>query len=197
MGVKPTGQIKPNQLFDTDYIGLELLPPEFVDLSAQLRLAVKQFSDANVVANVNDKLNRLGTLVDSANKLIGDEKMQSDVKAAIANFKEVSTKVDKLAADANAAIAQAKTTLAKADGKVDELSNQLSARLAEVSKLLGEVTTAAAKINAGEGTAGKLVNDPKLYEGLVLTVESLNATVKDLQRLIQQWEQEGASIKLK
>ena len=31
---------------------------------------------------------------------------------------------------------------------------------------------------------------------LVLTTQELNATVKDLKRLVEQWEQEGVSLKV-
>jgi DNA-binding Lrp family transcriptional regulator len=41
------------------------------------------------------------------------------------------------------------------------------------------------------------VNDPRLYESLVETAKELNATVSDLRRLVNQWEQEGVSLKLK
>ena len=55
----------------------------------------------------------------------------------------------------------------------------------------------AEKVEKGQGTAGALVNDPKLYESLVDTSRELNLTIKDLQRLVQQWEQEGVTLKLK
>ena len=42
-----------------------------------------------------------------------------------------------------------------------------------------------------------MVNDPKLYQSLVDSARELNLTIVDLRRLIDQWEQEGASIKLK
>jgi hypothetical protein len=41
------------------------------------------------------------------------------------------------------------------------------------------------------------MNDPKLYQSLVETTMELNATVKDLHRLVEQWEQEGVTLKLK
>jgi len=42
-----------------------------------------------------------------------------------------------------------------------------------------------------------LVNDPRLYESLADTTRQLNATVSDLRRLLEQWEQEGVTMKLK
>ena len=52
------------------------------------------------------------------------------------------------------------------------------------------------KVDEGKGTAGLLVNDPKLYQSLVDTSRELNATIADLRRVVQQWEQEGVSLKL-
>ena len=49
----------------------------------------------------------------------------------------------------------------------------------------------ARKIDEGKGTAGALVNDPKLYESLADTAAELNLMVKDMRRLLAQWEQEG------
>ena len=42
-----------------------------------------------------------------------------------------------------------------------------------------------------------VVNDPKLYESLVDSAKELNATISDFKRLVEQWEQEGISFKLK
>ena len=53
------------------------------------------------------------------------------------------------------------------------------------------------KVDKGQGTAGQLVNDPRLYQSLVDTSRELNATVADLKRLIEQWEEEGVDLHLK
>ena len=53
------------------------------------------------------------------------------------------------------------------------------------------------RTDKGEGTIGKLVNDPKLYQNLLETTDQLSVSAKDLRRLFEQWEQEGVSLKLK
>ena len=40
------------------------------------------------------------------------------------------------------------------------------------------------------------MNDPKLYQALVDSSRELNATIVDLKRLVEQWEQEGLHFKL-
>jgi ABC-type transporter Mla subunit MlaD len=67
----------------------------------------------------------------------------------------------------------------------------------EVSRLLQQANEITRKVNEGQGTAAKAINDPRLYENLVSTADQLNATIKDLQRLVRQWEQEGVSLKLR
>jgi hypothetical protein len=42
-----------------------------------------------------------------------------------------------------------------------------------------------------------LLNDPKLYQSLLDSSKELNATISDLRRLVEQWEQEGVSLKVK
>jgi hypothetical protein len=41
-----------------------------------------------------------------------------------------------------------------------------------------------------------LLNDGKLYAGLVDVARELKGTTTDLQRLIDQWEQDGLSLNL-
>jgi hypothetical protein len=67
----------------------------------------------------------------------------------------------------------------------------------QVSKSLDSIQAITGKVNAGEGTAGMLVNDPKLYQSLVENSRELNLTITDLRRLVDQWEQEGVTLKLK
>jgi uncharacterized membrane protein YdfJ with MMPL/SSD domain len=53
------------------------------------------------------------------------------------------------------------------------------------------------KINKGQGSAGLAVNDSKLYQALVDDSRELNTNLNVMQRLLEQWEQEGLSLKLK
>ncbi len=69
-----------------------------------------------------------------------------------------------------------------------------SANLVHLSESLGRVTTSLenvlAKVDRGQGTAGRLVNDPALYDRLVATAGNLDALVRDLK------ENPGRYVKL-
>jgi phospholipid/cholesterol/gamma-HCH transport system substrate-binding protein len=69
-----------------------------------------------------------------------------------------------------------------------------SERLADLLASLEKTTNAIAE---GKGTAGKFVNDPRLYDGLVDLTKSLKSTTDDLKVLIQKWSEEGVPLHLK
>jgi ABC-type transporter Mla subunit MlaD len=79
----------------------------------------------------------------------------------------------------------------------DQANKQLTDRLTQIAGVLDQMQSVAQKLNNGSGTAGLLVNDPRLYEALVDSTRELDASVTDLHRLIDQWEQEGVTLHLK
>ena len=74
--------------------------------------------------------------------------------------------------------------------KLDKLITANTEKINATMSNLQEITT---KINSGDGTLGKLVNDPKLHDELLATVEELKATatqakgfVADAQTIVDQ-----------
>jgi phospholipid/cholesterol/gamma-HCH transport system substrate-binding protein len=45
------------------------------------------------------------------------------------------------------------------------------------------------EVRSGEGTLAKLINDPQLYDRLVVTTDTLNAITSDARAMIANWEQ--------
>jgi phospholipid/cholesterol/gamma-HCH transport system substrate-binding protein len=203
-GDKPEGELKDKAQLPTEYSGLDLLPPQFAQLATDLSQAAKQFRESNVIIDADTMVKRIGVLSDSLQKITGDAGTQEDLKASIANirqtseeFKKFSLSLDQLSTNANSTIAQAHITISKADTTMDTLSRQVGDRLQQTATLIEQLNAITDKVNKGQGTAGALVNDPRLYMSLVETTQEMDATVKDLKRLVEQWEQEGVSLHLK
>jgi len=208
---QPTGRLEPGATIVTRYIGVDLLPPEFGSLAQELQLTARQFRESRIVEHLDQQVIRAGELVESVKSLVDDKKMREDLQASLANVRtatetanRIGTNLEKLTAEANGAmtevratVGEARTTMTKAGTHVDDISKQVGDRLTQVAGLLDTFQSITSKIDAGKGTAGQLVNDPRLYESLVDTSRQLNATVTDLKRLIEQWEQEGPAIKLR
>lgn len=207
----PAGRLSAGQQLRARYMGSEFLPPEFVTLATELRETVTQFRKSNVVTDLDQAVQKAAKMLDSIQTLVDDPKMREDIRASIANLRSASESatrigtnlekfsgnLDTMSQDASATLTQARAALTKTEDHINSLAEQIAGRLEQTSKLLDHFQSISAKIDAGEGTAGLFVNDPRLYESLVDTSRELNTTVADMKRLVEQWEQEGVTMKLK
>ena len=87
---------------------------------------------------------------------------------------------------------------------IDEISENvrvLSGNLVEtsghLSTLLITLNRSAEKIDAGTGTAGMLINDPALYEELLLVSRQLNAALLAYTNLAKEWQANGVEVQMK
>lgn len=186
------------------FAGNGLFPPELSDLAKELEATSRQFREANVVGNLNDQLRKVGRLTDELTSFVTDDETKTNLRTSLANIRTASDSATRIAANLEKFSGRLDSVGEKADLLVtstrqdlDKVTNQVTERLEQIAKLLETSQSILAKVDTGEGTAGKLVNDPKLYAGLVETTSSLNAIIRDLQRLVAQWEEEGVSLKLK
>ncbi|MDB5323154.1 MAG: hypothetical protein JWN40_4785 [Phycisphaerales bacterium] len=217
VGGVPQGRLADNATVQTRIGGSNLLPREFAELAKQLtelsrrlQTTVGDWNNSQIVTKLSTTIEttqktvaKIGDTSDELRKLLADGQMRGDLKETLANFKAVSENskaiaknLEKLSIDLQKTNASADATIVKAGTRIDELSKQVGGRLDQVAGVLDRFQSMANKIDKGEGSIGKFVNDPRLYEALSDTSAELNLTVKDLHRLVEQWEQEGVSVKL-
>jgi hypothetical protein len=55
----------------------------------------------------------------------------------------------------------------------------------------------AEKVNNGDGTAGKLINDGRLYEQLLEDSRQLGLVLQDVKSFVNESKQKGLPLKLK
>jgi phospholipid/cholesterol/gamma-HCH transport system substrate-binding protein len=207
----PQGSLQDNQVIQGRFLGTDLIPTEITSLATELRLTAQQFRESNLVSHVDEQVANIGKVTESIRVLVEDKQLRADLTESLnsirsttakadriaSNLEKFSGNLDQLSTDASAAVGEARSTIGKTEAEILSLSKQTSQRLEQTSRLLDQFYGIAEKVNKGEGSAGALVNDPRLYESLVETAKELNATVSDLRRLVNQWEQEGVSLKLK
>jgi phospholipid/cholesterol/gamma-HCH transport system substrate-binding protein len=201
------------------YVGLQLnlLPSEYGATAEQITRAAKDIADAaeqireqNVVQHLDEAVktvtaqaNRAGDMMQSFQDLIRDPNMRNDLSLTLTNTHKASDDLLRFTAtlpdltrQTSQLITNADTAVARTQGRIDEISKQLGDGLAKASIVLDDLHDITQKIDKGQGVAGQVLNDPRLYQNLLESSQLLNADLKDLQRLIQQWEQEGVPVKL-
>lgn len=155
----------------------------------------KGLSIGDKVAELSDKLTKL---VSDANHVL--VKNDTNLTTTLANLRETSNNVNKLLKDKNSDIAKSLVHLKNVLGNADTLSstnkarldsliihlNKSSGQLEILSKKLTETSDQMnillRKINSGEGTLGKMVNDPSLYNNLDSLSFNLQTIVRHLDK---------------
>jgi phospholipid/cholesterol/gamma-HCH transport system substrate-binding protein len=210
-GNRAQGALVPNETIQAQYVGLDLFPAsltqttsEIAAMSEEIRKTAKQLRESGAIDDLDHTIktvgvqaNKVGQVFDSLQSILGDPKTQNDLRTAIANIRTTTDKLNNLADSLQNTTGAASSAFKDAQVRIDDLSKQVGDRLTQIAGLLTSVQSIAQKIDKGQGTAGQLVNDPKLYAALVDTSRELNETVTDLKRLIEQWEQEGVDLRLK
>jgi len=103
------------------------------------------------------------------------ERNKDRLDNALIRFERSATMLDSLVAKHYTDIDSSLTAIGKAGGKADVAIDNL----AEVSKDLREITE---KLNSGQGSAGRLLNDDTLITRLESTAARLDSLVADIQR---------------
>ncbi|MDP9172818.1 MAG: MlaD family protein [Planctomycetota bacterium] len=205
-GDKALGALSANTSLDAKYVGLQLnlLPPSVTQtadqigqMSDEIRKMSLQLRTSDVVSDLDGALKQInaqavkaGKMIDSMQEIMGDPQTRDNVKLAVADLRTTSQATTRISTKLDA-------LTDSLQHNSDQIGKQVGDRLTQMSAILANVQSITDKVDKGKGTAGQLVNDPRLYESLVDSTRQLSVTVADLHRLINQWEQEGVHLSLK
>jgi phospholipid/cholesterol/gamma-HCH transport system substrate-binding protein len=156
-----------------------------------------------------EKLNTLvediGAFIANANDIIGDQENKGNIKATLAhlsdatrNFSLAMEKATEMMADAEKTMAEFRTLAStgteaakSVDAKAERLVGALVSTSGELSTAMSQLRLAMEKVNQGQGTAGRLITDARLYENLLESTEQLNVLLKDFKDLIDKISEKG------
>ena len=90
--------------------------------------------------------------------------------------------------DINKSVANIREITSESKAPVDTIVQRLSLYATKINKSIdnieratGDLKTAAAGLNSGKGTAGKLLTDDELYNKINKTIENLNSLINDIK----------------
>ncbi len=165
-----------------------------------------EFLPKAVQEKIEELVDAVSTLADSANMIIGDSGNRQNIKETLANVKlateqatkalksfevmsETGTKrIDQTADKADLTLDSIKALSDTSTVRVDEVAGELSGAIARIRRIL-------AKIDKGDGSAAKLLNDGRLYENLLDSSQELSLALEQLKELAAQAREKGIKIK--
>ena len=161
-------------------------------LGEQLRELVATGGDeglgiASTIERVNATLDQANLAFAAATDWLDDAQLQEDAKSAI--FK--ANLLIERATEAALAAGRLATTL---ETESPALIARLSSTATAVDDTLGEIQGLLRRTSEGEGTLGRLINDPALYEDLDDAAKRLADTLEAIRVLVDAIKAEGINV---
>lgn len=144
------------------------------------------------LANIRDttaSANRLSVKLEKLSDRL--DEIAEESSGTMADARGAAKEARATVKDVRATVKDARATVN--DGRIElrKFSANLNQRMEQFALTLQHVQSVARKIDEGKGTAGQLVNDPRLYDSLADTATEMNLMVREMRLLIEQWQQEG------
>ena len=139
----------------------------------------------------------LKILIDNANIILGDPNNQNNIRTGLANLSDATKQATVTLKSLEKFSEAGTTTLADTSTDIKNVSNSLVETSLELNKTVVEIRSLVQKINAGQGSAGRFVNDASLYENLLDSSLELQQAMEQLKLLLAQSREKGIPLKLK
>jgi len=146
------------------------------------------------LANISTVVQRFDRSLKSINKIMADPNNQKNLSMIIKNFRTISEQGLVLSEKLNSLTDRLEKLTGSADKELTKISSTLMDNSSKLSTLLDRLNQIAYKADKGRGTIAKWLNDPELYDALVLTTKRLSLALEDLHQLLQQWRVKGLKL---
>ena len=144
-----------------------------VDAITQLAAQLQALADAlDKNGNLTETLTNLHATSEELKAAVTENRAQ--LRLAVANFNATSKTLKALTTDREAELRQALESFERSARGLERLTVRLDS-------LRASMQSVTSKVDRGDGSLGKLVNDPKLYDEAKLTLAELKALIVDIK----------------
>jgi phospholipid/cholesterol/gamma-HCH transport system substrate-binding protein len=153
-----------------------------------------------VMAELGGTMNAINSLAGTLDRLATSAEREGDLERALANFRAASEDLRAAVAENRATLRETLANFEAASRTAKALTSDREARLtqtldsfersaeglerltARLDSLGAVVQSVAAKADRGDGTLGRVVNDPKLYQDAQESIAELKALIADIRK---------------
>jgi phospholipid/cholesterol/gamma-HCH transport system substrate-binding protein len=186
---------------------IEELAAEYKRLGEQLNDLMEPRTLADVQAgkapNLRSTMERLDKAIANADAWLGDSEFRGSAKDLVARANRVIDQAGELTIAWTKTAQTVEGTVKNVEGQAQQVSDEFRQLSTKAQDVLTRAQDAASqfantmeKINNGQGTAGRLLNDPELYENLNDAASRLDRALLEAQQLIEKYKAEGIRLKL-
>lgn len=172
-------------VLDSDDGEFKDLIADFREVSRKTQVALDNFN--NIFENINDVVgdpefkNRFNDTLDKFPEIF------EEVRGAITDVRETVTSFQKISDTADTNLRNLETFTESLKDNGPEILETVNERLANVDEVFEQIQNAAkslGKLSSSEGTIGKLLNDPELYNAALDAVQNIRDQTVKVEPLI-------------
>ena len=146
---------------------------------------------------LDELVENLKTLLTNANDIIGGRENKENIKKTLANLAEASQQARQTIEEFQKFAVAGTSTLENADAKAEKIVAAVVDTSEELSKVTSKLRLILEKIDSGQGTAARLINDGRFYENLLENTQQMQVLLEEFKSFIAQARDKGVPIKLK
>jgi len=139
----------------------------------------------------------LKTFISNANDIFGDPNNKENFRTILANLSEATNQATKALEEFQKLSAAGTATLKNADAQIQKVVAVAVNTSDELSEATRQLRLILEKVNNGQGTAARLLNDGRFYENLLENTEQMQALLEQLTSFIAEAREKGVPIKVK
>lgn len=155
-----------------------------------------------ITANLYTAIQRFDQTLKHFNDVLGDPEVQSGLRDFVINMEAVSEDAKTTFATLRQTSTELRDDVDRISGKFEGAVDRASVRIDTIgegimpvldnsAKLTATLNQAAQDLAEGNGTAGRLLRDARLYEAMLITLERIQDLVESLGRLAARFERQG------
>ncbi len=144
-----------------------------------------------------DLIDGIGGFVKNANDIFGDPNNKANLKSALADLAAATEQATDVMKELSQLASAGRQTLSNADKRMEEVVAAMVGTSEKMNEVMTQLHQILEKVNNGEGTMAKVINDGRLYEDLLENSQQLKMVLEDLQVFVAESREKGVPIKLK
>ncbi len=156
-----------------------------------------EFFPAESQERLDELVKGLNVLIKNANDIFGDPNSKENFRITLANLSEATRQATQSLKEFQEFSAAGTAALKDADIKVEKVVAAMVGTSEELSKAAAELRLILEKVNNGQGTAAKLINDGRLYENMLENTQQLQVLLEEMRAFMAKSRDKGLPIKIK
>lgn len=164
----------------TTELGMEDMTADAADMTNRIKAVIDSMTSPENIARMTSSLRNVDTTTATLRTLL--EQNEARIVSTIENLSSASEDASGLMDGSRAKLERSVDNLSQASEGIAKASARMEQAATSFEATMQNLESITKKIDTGEGTLGRLVNDPSAYNGLSRSVASVDSLVEAIKR---------------